>query len=65
MGTYCRRPWILGLINFYQSFLYHRSFDITKLTLKLILFLQKRGGFKGENIWANGTAMAPFDEEVR
>lgn len=24
----------------------------------------KRGGFKGENIWASGTKMAPFDQEV-
>lgn len=24
-----------------------------------------RGNFKGENIWANATKMAPFDQEVR
>lgn len=24
----------------------------------------KRGGFQGENIWASGTKMAPFDQEV-
>lgn len=24
----------------------------------------KRGDFKGENIWASGTKMAPFDQEV-
>ena len=23
-----------------------------------------RGGFHGSNVWASGTAMAPFDEEV-
>lgn len=25
----------------------------------------KRGGFSGDNIWAEGTKMAPFDQEVR
>lgn len=25
----------------------------------------KRGGFQGQNIYASGTKMAPFDEEVR
>lgn len=24
----------------------------------------KLGGFEGDDIWANGTKMAPFDEEV-
>lgn len=24
----------------------------------------KRGNFSGDNIWANGTRMAPFDQEV-